>query len=87
MAEGPDRHAFQVLTSTDQSDSQEFRDIARSVAAVDTLEAFLRDMRARYPETGAFTPGAAAFGPAQQSRAPAPRTTGSVPIPEHTAAR
>jgi len=81
MAEGSDRRAFEILTGPMAVGSAEFRDIARSVAAVDTLEAFLRDMRGRYPETGSFTPVDAAFGPAHQSRAPAsqPGTTGSVP--------
>ncbi len=81
MAEGSDRRAFEILTGPMAVGSAEFRDIAHSVAAVDTLEAFLRDMRGRYPETGSFTPVDAAFGPAHQSRAPAsqPGTTGSVP--------
>ncbi|HUI97159.1 MAG TPA: tetratricopeptide repeat protein [Xanthobacteraceae bacterium] len=89
MAEGPDRHAFEVLSSSEHADSQEFREIARAVAAVDTLEAFLRDMRARYPETGSFTPVDAAFGPPQQSRAPAVdrRTTGSLRARSRTALR
>ena len=71
------------IAASDHADSQEFREIARAVSAVDTLEAFLRDMRARYPETGSFTPVDAAFGPAQQSRAPTAdrSTTGSLPDP------
>ena len=56
MAEGPDRRAFEVLTAPHGPDTAEFREIAQTVAAVDTLEAFLRDLRARYPETGSFTP-------------------------------
>ena len=43
--------------------------IARSIAAVDTLEAFLRDLRARYPETGAMP----ARQQATQPPAPPPR--------------
>jgi tetratricopeptide (TPR) repeat protein len=89
MAEGPDRHAFQVLTSPDTADAQEFRKIARAVAATDTLEAFLREMRARYPETGSFTPANAAAAPVPQSVAPgpSPRRTGALAKPTHTAAR
>jgi len=89
MGEGPDRHAFEVLTSPSGAESVEFREIARAVAAVDTLEAFLRDMRARYPETGSFSPGAAAFRPGPQSRVrvPAPATTGSVRSTPRAAAR
>jgi tetratricopeptide (TPR) repeat protein len=80
MAEGPDHRAFDILMSPLAGDSAEFRAVTRSVAAVDTLEAFLRDMRARYPETGSFTPVDAAFGPGQQSRAPGVQsdTTGSL---------
>jgi hypothetical protein len=73
MAEGPDRHAFEVLTSPENANATEFREIARSIASTDTLEAFLRDMRMRYPETGSFTPIDAAFRPGQQARAPEPR--------------
>ena len=89
MAEGPDRHAFETLTTPNSADSAEFRDIARAVAAVDTLEAFLRDMRARYPETGSFTPVDSGFKPGPQSTAPAtrPATTGSVQAPTRAAAR
>ncbi|MPZ39188.1 MAG: tetratricopeptide repeat protein [Rhizobiales bacterium] len=53
MGEGPDARAFDVVTAPVEASGTEFRDIARSIAAVDTLEAFLRDLRARYPETGA----------------------------------
>jgi hypothetical protein len=31
----------------------QFQSVARRVAAINTLDAFLRDMRERYPETGA----------------------------------
>jgi hypothetical protein len=80
MADGADRRTFEILMAPLAAGSAEFREVARSVAAVDTLEAFLRDMRARYPETGSFTPVDAAFGPGQQSRVPAPQpgTTGSI---------
>ena len=81
MTEGPERHAFEVLTSPSGPASSEFRDIAHAVAAVDTLEAFLRDLRARYPETGSFAPlDALRPSPGLQSRAPLgpPPTTGSL---------
>jgi tetratricopeptide (TPR) repeat protein len=83
MAEGPDRRAFEVLSAPNSTDTTEFREIARAVAAVDTLDGFLRDLRARYPETGSFTPiDARRAPPGPQSRArpvEAPSTTGSVP--------
>jgi hypothetical protein len=82
MAEGPDRGAFEVLSAPNSIDTIEFRQIAQTVAAVDTLDAFLRDLRARYPETGSFTPVEARrpAPPGPQSQAPvaAPATTGSV---------
>ena len=49
----------------------EFGAIARSIAAVDTLEAFLRDLRARYPETGA--------APAAQRTSQPPATPPATP--------
>jgi hypothetical protein len=89
MAESPDRRAFDIVTAPANANTAEFRDAARTIAAIDTLEGFLRDMRARYPETGSFTPSspdAAAPAPASpqagasQSRAmrPDPSSTGSV---------
>src|SRR4029434_6192851 len=51
MAEGPDRRAFEVVTAPFNTNAPEFSDIARVVAATDTLEAFLRDIRSRFPET------------------------------------
>jgi hypothetical protein len=87
MAEGPDRHAFEVLTLPENANSAEFREVARTVAAADTLEAFLRDMRARYPETGSFTPVDAAFGPSQQSRVPLPPPARTGAAVAHTASR
>jgi tetratricopeptide (TPR) repeat protein len=85
MAEGPDRRAFEIVTAPASASTDEFRQVARALGSINTLEAFLRDLRARYPETGSFTPVDAAFGPGStpQSRAPQaePRTTGAVPAP------
>ena len=75
MAEGPDRAAFEVVTAPFNTSAPEFVDIARAVAATDTLEAFLRDIRAKFPETTAPAPAAAA------PKAPAPQ-----PVPERGAA-
>jgi hypothetical protein len=54
MGDGPDRRTFNVLTEPVDASGADFRAVAHSVAAVDTLSAFLRDMRARYPQTGAL---------------------------------
>jgi tetratricopeptide (TPR) repeat protein len=83
MAEGPDRQAFDTVSKTNGSDNAEFREVARTIAAADTLDSFLREMRARYPETGAFAPtaqsGASSDRPAatRASRSD-PATTGSI---------
>jgi hypothetical protein len=82
MGEGPDRRAFDVITEPVDASGANFRAVAHAVAAVDTLNGFLRDLRARYPETGALPPKIAAptpgllppnAGPAK----PDPGTTGS----------
>ncbi|HEY1545533.1 MAG TPA: tetratricopeptide repeat protein [Xanthobacteraceae bacterium] len=85
MTEGSDRRAFEVLTSPDNVSTVEFREIARQVASVDTLEAFLRVMRARYPDTGAFVPEAVYGPPPKATPAPAPpgqppATTSAAPV-------
>ncbi len=49
MDDSPDRRAFEVASSSIGTDAAEFQDIARKVAASDTLDGFLRDMRQRYP--------------------------------------
>lgn len=50
MAEGPDRRAFEVATAGYGTASAEFRSVLQSVAAMDPLANFLRELRARYPE-------------------------------------
>lgn len=57
MAEGPDGKAFNVVTSGIGINSAEFRAVARTIAAVDTLSGFLFDLRARYPEMSTLLPG------------------------------
>jgi tetratricopeptide (TPR) repeat protein len=80
FAEGPDRHAFEVVTAPIGTSGGEFRDVARAVSMIDTLDSFLADMRARYPENAApasmphRTPAAAPVPPAQK---PEPATTGA----------
>jgi hypothetical protein len=59
MAAGPDGRAFNVVTGGLGSSSPEFREVARLVASGDTLSAFLRDLKARYPQMHGVTPDAA----------------------------
>ncbi|HXF88535.1 MAG TPA: tetratricopeptide repeat protein [Xanthobacteraceae bacterium] len=74
MAQGPDRRAFEVATGGYGNASAEFRAVVQSVASVDLLENFLRDLRARYPELrpaeapDGAQPGA---GPGQGGKPPA----------------
>src|SRR5581483_1626235 len=60
FADPADRHAFSVVTGGLGTDSAEFRKVAHLVASAGTLDAFLRDMRARYPEVGTLAPRKAA---------------------------
>jgi tetratricopeptide (TPR) repeat protein len=84
LGDGADRRAFEVVTAPLGTGGAEFRDVARSLAAADTLDSFLRDLRARYPETGAL-PSAQGRTPATPppANAPAadPATTGTLPPP------
>jgi hypothetical protein len=56
MADGPDKRAFEVATSRRAADSAEFAEIAKKVAAADTLESFLREVRARFPQAAPASP-------------------------------
>jgi tetratricopeptide (TPR) repeat protein len=94
MGEGPDRRAFDVITEPVDASGADFRAVAHSVAAVDTLYSFLRDLRARYPETGASTkigpPKTSLLPSNTESAKPDPGTTGSTMPPPRlgrTAAR
>jgi tetratricopeptide (TPR) repeat protein len=66
----PDERAFDVVTSPIDARGVEYREIARSIADRDTLDAFLKNYRERYPSE---TPGAGT--PQQQSDTP----TGATP--------
>jgi hypothetical protein len=50
MADGPDRHAFEVVTAPIGSTSSEFRAVAGAIANINTLDAFLAEMRKRFPD-------------------------------------
>ncbi len=78
MGDGADHRAFDVVTSPVLATGTEFREIARSIAAVDTLDAFLSDLRVRYPGTGA-RPATRAQPASPPANAPAadPPTTGT----------
>jgi hypothetical protein len=72
FSDGADRRAFEVVTAPIGASGTEFQDIAKKVGSVDTLDAFLRDLSARYPEASAIPPAGAAgegSGPAAESEA------------------
>ena len=78
MAQTPDAHAFEIATMPLGTGGTEFRDIAHAAASVDTLEGFLRDMLARYPESSTPPPRNAPSAGAPSAPAPAaaaPATT------------
>ncbi|MBV8790477.1 MAG: hypothetical protein JO237_00335 [Pseudolabrys sp.] len=92
MVDGPDRHAFEVVTAPIGTDSAEFRKVVSAAAGINTLDAFLRDLRARYPEKPADAeeqkPEATNRAPALPPKVPPgtrvkadPGTTGSIPQP------
>jgi tetratricopeptide (TPR) repeat protein len=86
MADGPDRRAFEVVSAPMGASGGEFREIAKMVAAFDTLDTFLREMRVRFPEIGAMTsaaPPAPDTPAAAQPKADAP-APGSKPDPAPT---
>jgi len=89
MAATVDAHAFDIVSAQLGTNGAEFRDIAHAAASVDTLEGFLRDVQARYPNSSASPappkpapPGAASGPPAEPSPAtppppaPPPRASG-----------
>ncbi len=67
MADGPERRAFEVATAPFSASTAEFRTVARTIAAGDTLEGFLRDLHIRYPQTESFSAKPSA---GKQSQAP-----------------
>ncbi|MCC6776560.1 MAG: tetratricopeptide repeat protein [Hyphomicrobiales bacterium] len=74
MGAGPDRRAFDVVTSPIGAEGPEFREVARAMAATDTLNQFLRDLRTRFDGPVGRAPAATA--PA--NRRPDPAPTGSI---------
>jgi tetratricopeptide (TPR) repeat protein len=81
MAQTPDARAFEIVSASLGTAGTEFRDIAHAAASVDTLEGFLRDMRARYPEASAVPAPAAppATMPSAEHPASAPAAAGGAP--------
>ena len=64
MAETLDARAFEIVSAPLGTSGAEFREIARAAASTDTLNGFLRDMQARYPEASPMTQSAPCAAPA-----------------------
>lgn len=87
MAQTPDAHAFEVVSAPLGTSGLEFGAIAHAATSVDTMEGFLRDMKARYPDAvagGTPSPaadpapavppfGSPAAGPSASAKPPGPR--------------
>ncbi len=81
MATTPDAHAFEIASAPLGASSAEFAAVAHAAAAGDTLDGFLRDMQARYPDMSdapAVSSGAPAAAPPADvlSPVPPPRAAG-----------
>jgi tetratricopeptide (TPR) repeat protein len=72
MSGDTDRVAFETASKPAASNSAEFTQIAKMAANVDTLDGFLREMKARFPDAAARAPL-----PPESKADPAP--TGSLP--------
>src|SRR5580704_11856847 len=73
MAATPDARAFDVVSAPLGTSGEEFGAIAHAAASVDTLEGFLRDMKARYPDASAISAASdpATLPPPASASAPA----------------
>ncbi|HVZ52232.1 MAG TPA: tetratricopeptide repeat protein [Pseudolabrys sp.] len=75
FADGPDRRAFDVVSAPIGVDNAEFKDVAKRVVGIDTLSAFLKDLRQRYPGAGSV----ALTASAQDATQPKPAAPKSEP--------
>ncbi len=82
MAATPDARAFEIVSAPLGASGAEFRDIAHAAASVDTLEGFLREMQARYPDASTLPPPAAPVdAPAGANAPPAVVAPSAPPAP------
>jgi hypothetical protein len=56
MESTPDRRAFDVVSAPIGNASADFQEVAKKIAGVNSLDAFLRDMRTRYPDSAPTSP-------------------------------
>jgi tetratricopeptide (TPR) repeat protein len=86
MADTPDRRAFDVVSAPVGSSGAEFQDIAKKIAGVDSLDAFLRDLRTRYPDASAMLPDGANKAPPPAAAPAKPQGPASQAAPPDKAA-
>jgi hypothetical protein len=77
MAATPDGHVFDIVSSPLGSSGDQFGMIAHAATSIDTLEGFLRDMKARYPESAGTV--ALPTAPVASQPAPMPASAGRRP--------
>jgi tetratricopeptide (TPR) repeat protein len=75
MSGDADRAAFETASKPAAANSAEFDQIAKMAASVDTLDGFLREMKARFPDAAARAAAALPPGTAKAD----PVSTGSLP--------
>jgi tetratricopeptide (TPR) repeat protein len=78
MAQGADRKAFDMATSPISNTRPEFQEVVKSIAGVDTLDQFIRDMRTRFPDAAASSGQDKPESPQSRVSLPETSTTGSV---------
>lgn len=84
MADGPDRAAFESVSGIASLEKAEFREVARAVSAIDSLEGFLRDYKARYGDEAKPTGAKDVPGEAPKpAPAEAPKAQQSAPEKPH----
>ncbi|MGZ5864315.1 MAG: tetratricopeptide repeat protein [Xanthobacteraceae bacterium] len=80
MAQGAEQKAFAMVTTPLSVSKPEFQEVVKSIAAVDTLQQFVRDMRTRFPDSAMpVTPGNAE---APQTRLMRPDRSATGALPE-----
>jgi tetratricopeptide (TPR) repeat protein len=79
MAETPDARAFEIVSAPLGTSGDEFATVAHAAASVGTLETFLRDMKASYPDSSAISPATQPAPPASPSGPSAPSASASPP--------
>jgi hypothetical protein len=91
MAGTPDARTFEVASAPLGTGGADFHAIAHVAAAADTLDDFLRDMKARYPESNPISAGpmaAAAAAPPKAAAKAQPKAAAPVappPVPRNGA--